>query len=250
MNARCFLPTSTLLLRGGRVRERAWQRVVDVAATTSTSTGTGTTVATTPAVVGASRNAWISSFPPPPASWSLSSQRRRGLLSSSSSSTSLSPCWFTTATTTTSSSSSSSSSSTSTSLASRNRRMSTYGQHLVRMSPFQSTSQMAASAYPIMSSSIMTTTWTRSITTITTNILLSGRTTLPLKTACSIFSSSSSSPSLLSSSSSLSSSLGSRRYKSTLKASKAAQRRFRVRGNGSLKRYVCVVIILIVAPPK
>ena len=103
MNARCFLPTSTLLLRGGRVRERAWQHVVDVAATTSTSIGTGTgtgTVATTPAVVAASRNAWISSFPPR-ASWSLLSQRRRGLLSSSSSSASLSPCWFTTATTTT-----------------------------------------------------------------------------------------------------------------------------------------------------
>ena len=101
MNAHCFLPTSTLLLRGGRVGERAWQHVVDVAATTSTSTGTGTgTVATTPAVVAASRNAWISSFPPR-ASWSLSSQRRRGLLSSSSSSASLSPCWFTTATTTT-----------------------------------------------------------------------------------------------------------------------------------------------------
>ena len=64
MNARCFLPTSTLLLRGGRVRERAWQHVVDVAATTSTSTGTGTgTVTTTPGVVAASRNAWISSFP-------------------------------------------------------------------------------------------------------------------------------------------------------------------------------------------
>ena len=101
MNARCFLPTSTLLLQGGRVGERAWQHVVDVAATTSTSTGTGTgTVATTPAVVAASRNAWISSFPLR-ASWSLSSQRRRGLLSSSSSSASLSPCWFTTATTTT-----------------------------------------------------------------------------------------------------------------------------------------------------